>query len=76
MDKEENMQQLLWSADDPRRSWGGAIMKWKGRYLPGYVIASVGTFWTGVGTLIAMGLGVMVAIANSGVKRNVRIGRR
>ena len=63
-------------------------MKWTGLYLVGYVIfiggilaalwktgvlASVGSFWTGVGLLIAIGLGIMFAVANSGVKENIQI---
>ena len=63
-------------------------MKWTGLYLLGYVIfiggilaglwkagvlASVGTFWTIVGIVIAIGLGIMIAVANSGVKENIQI---
>ena len=66
----------------------GAVMKWTGLYLIGYVIfiagvlmalwkegvlASVGAFWTGVGVVIAIGLGIMFAVANSGVKENIQI---
>ena len=66
----------------------GAVMKWTGLYLIGYVIfiagvlmalwkegvlASVGAFWTGVGVVIAIGLGIMFAVANSGVKGNIQI---
>ena len=63
-------------------------MKWTGLYLLGYVIfmggilaalwktgvlASIGTFWTIVGIVIAIGLGIMIAVANSGVKENIQI---
>ena len=63
-------------------------MKWTGLYLLGYVIfmggilaalwktgvlASVGTFWTIVGIVVAIGLGIMIAVANSGVKENIQI---
>jgi hypothetical protein len=63
-------------------------MKWTGLYLIGYVIfiggvllalwktgvlASVGAFWTAVGVIIAIGLGIMFAVANSGVKENIQI---
>jgi hypothetical protein len=66
-------------------------MKWTGLYLLGYVIliggvlaalwktgvlASIGTFWTVVGLVIAIGLGIMFAVANSGVKENIQIDRR
>jgi hypothetical protein len=37
------------------------------------VLASIGAFWTGVGLIIAMGLGIMFAVANSGVKENIQI---
>lgn len=63
-------------------------MKWTGLYFLGYVIfmggvlaalwktgvlASVGTFWTSVGIVIAIGIGIMIAVANSGVKENIQI---
>ena len=63
-------------------------MKWTGLYLLGYIIfmggvlaalwktgvlASLGTFWTIVGLVIMIGLGIMVAVANSGVKENIQI---
>ena len=63
-------------------------MKWTGLYFLGYVIfiggvlaalwktgvlASVGAFWTGVGLVIAIGLGIMFAVASSGVKENIQI---
>ena len=65
-------------------------MKWTGLYLLGYVIViggilaafwrigileSIGTFWTGVSVVIAVGLGIILAVANSGVKENIQIGR-
>lgn len=65
-------------------------MKWTGLYLLGYVIlvggivaalwkmgvlASIGSFWTGVGLVIAVGLGIMIAVANSGTKENIQIDR-
>lgn len=63
-------------------------MKWTGMYLLGYtilvagilaalwkigVLESIGTFWTGVGLVIAIGLGIMIAVANSGSKENIHI---
>jgi hypothetical protein len=66
-------------------------MKWTGLYLVGYIIliggvlaalwktgvlASVGTFWTAVGLVIAIGLGIMFAVANSGVKENIQIDQK
>ena len=63
-------------------------MKWTGLYLLGFVILvggilaalwktgvleSIGAFWTGVGIVIMIGLGIMFAVANSGVKENIQI---
>ena len=63
-------------------------MKWAALYLLGFVfliggilaalwktdvLASIGAFLTGVGLIIAMGLGIMFAVANSGVKENIQI---
>ncbi len=63
-------------------------MKWTGMYLLGFIIvvggilaalwktgvlASIGTFWTMVGLVIAIGLGIMIAVANSGAKENIHI---
>jgi hypothetical protein len=63
-------------------------MKWTGLYLVGYVIlmggllaalwklgvlASIGTTWTLIGVVIAIGLGIMIAVSNSGSKENIEI---
>jgi hypothetical protein len=65
-------------------------MKWMGVYLLGYgllviggllalwktgVLASIGPFWVGVGLLVAIGLGIMVAVGSSGRKENITIDR-
>ena len=65
-------------------------MKWMGAYLIGYgllivggllalwktgVLASIGPFWVGVGLLVAIGLGVMLAVGSSGRKENITIDR-
>jgi hypothetical protein len=65
-------------------------MKWMGVYLLGYVLlivalllalwktgvlASIGSFWIGVGLLVALGLGIMIAVGQSGRKENVTIDR-
>lgn len=65
-------------------------MKWMGMYLLGYglvvvagvlalwktgVLASIGTFWTGVGLLVAVGLGIMIAVAGSGKKETIDVDR-
>jgi hypothetical protein len=39
------------------------------------VLESIGSFWTGVGLVIAIGLGIMIAVANSGTKENIQIDR-
>jgi predicted signal transduction protein with EAL and GGDEF domain len=66
-------------------------MKWTGMYLLGYfllisaallalwktgVLASIPPFWLGVGLLAAIGLGIMVAVANSGKKETIEVDRR
>jgi hypothetical protein len=66
-------------------------MKWTGVYLLGYVIviggimaalwtlgvlASIGTTWTLIGVTIAIGIGIMLAVADSGSKENIEIDRR
>jgi hypothetical protein len=65
-------------------------MKWMGVYLLGYgllvigallalwktgVLASIGTFWVGVGLLVAIGVGIMIAVNGSGRKENITIDR-
>lgn len=66
-------------------------MKWTGMYLIGYVIliggllaalwkmgvlVSIGTVWTLIGVVIAIGLGIMLAVASSGSKENIQIDRK
>jgi hypothetical protein len=65
-------------------------MKWTGVYLLGFlllsggvfaalwkigVLASMGTFWTGVSVVMAIGVGIILAVGNSGVKENIQIDR-
>lgn len=65
-------------------------MKWTGIYLVGYIImlggiiaalwksgilASIGTTWTIIGVVIAVGIGIMIAVANSGKKESINIER-
>lgn len=65
-------------------------MKWTGMYLLGFVIlisgllaalwklgvlASIGPTWTLIGVVIVLGLGIMVAVSNSGTKENIEIDR-
>jgi hypothetical protein len=66
-------------------------MKWTGIYLLGYVIlmggllaalwklgilASIGTTWTVIGVVIAIGIGIMLAVSSSGNKENIEIDRK
>jgi hypothetical protein len=66
-------------------------MKWTGIYLVGYVIliggllaalwklgvlASIGTTWTLIGVVIAIGIGIMLAVSSSGTKENIQIDRK
>ena len=66
-------------------------MKWAGLYLVGFVVLvggvlaalwqmgilqSVGTTWTVIGLVIAIGLGIMFAVSNSGTKENIQIDRK
>ena len=65
-------------------------MKWLGASLIGYgllvlaavlalwktgVLASIGPFWTGVGLVAAIGLGIIFAVANSGRKESIEVNR-
>ena len=65
-------------------------MKWTRIYLVGYlvmlvgvlaalwksgVIERIGTTWTIIGVVIAIGIGIMVAVANSGKKESINIER-
>jgi len=66
-------------------------MKWTGIYLLGYVIliggllaalwklgvlARIGTTWTLIGVMIAIGIGIMLAVTSSGNKENIEIDRK
>jgi hypothetical protein len=66
-------------------------MKWTGIYLIGYVIlvggllaalwkmgilASIGVAWTLIGVVIAIGIGIMLAVSSSGRKDNIEINRK
>lgn len=65
-------------------------MKFMGIYLIGYVLllvgallalwktgvlASIGPAWTGIGLVVAIGLGIMIAVANSGEKKTIEVDR-
>jgi hypothetical protein len=63
-------------------------MKWMGIYLMGYVILvagivaalwkagvleRLGTTWTAIGLVIAVGFGIMIAVTSSGEKKIVEV---
>jgi hypothetical protein len=65
-------------------------MKWAGMYLIGFMILmggvlaalwktgmlqTIGTTWTIIGVVIAVGLGIMISVSNSGRKENISIDR-
>ena len=65
-------------------------MKWTGMYLLGYIVLmggvlaalwklgileNVGLAWTSIGVVILIGIGIMIAVSNSGSKQNVEIDR-
>ena len=39
------------------------------------VLASIGTTWVAIGVVIAIGLGIMIAVANSGEKKTIEVDR-
>ena len=66
-------------------------MKWAGLYLLGFIVLiggilaalwklgvlqTVSTTWIVIGVVILLGLGIMAAVANSGMKENIQIDRR
>ena len=65
-------------------------MKWTGMYLLGYVIfvgglmgalwklgvlERLGTTWTVIGIVIAIGIGIMMAVTGSGEKKTIEVDR-
>jgi hypothetical protein len=40
------------------------------------ILARIGTTWTLIGLAIILGLGTMIAVANSGAKENIQIDRK
>ena len=66
-------------------------MKWTGFYLLGYVIliggllaalwkmgvlASIGAAWSLIAVVIAIGIGIMLAVSSSSKRGNIEIGRK
>ena len=40
------------------------------------ILDSIGTTWTVIGVVIAVGLGIMIAVSHSGSKENIEIDRK
>jgi len=66
-------------------------MKWTGMYFLGFVVllggllaalwklgilATIGTTWTLIGVVIAIGLGIMISVSSSGAKESIEIDRK
>ena len=66
-------------------------MKWTGVYLIGYVVliggvgaalwkmgvlASIGAVWSLIAVMIAIGIGIMLAVTSSRSRGNIEIGRK
>ncbi len=66
-------------------------MKWTGLFLVGYfifivgvlaalwklgILEKIGTAWTLIGVVIAIGIGIMLAVSSSGTKENIEINRK
>jgi hypothetical protein len=66
-------------------------VKWAVMYLVGFVVLvggvlaalwklgildSIGTTWTVIGVVIAIGIGIMIAVTHSGSKENIEIDRK
>jgi hypothetical protein len=66
-------------------------VKWAGMFLVGFIIlmggvlaalwklgvlAKIGTTWTIIGVVIAVGLGIMISVGSSGAKENIQIDRK
>ena len=65
-------------------------MKWTGMYLLGYaifvggliaalwklgILERIGTTWTVIGVVIAIGIGIMMAVTGSGEKKTIEVDR-
>ncbi|MDB5812175.1 MAG: hypothetical protein JWN94_4297 [Betaproteobacteria bacterium] len=66
-------------------------MKFTGMYLFGFIVfiggvlaalwkagilAEIGTTWTVIGVVIAIGIGIMFAVSSSGTRENIEINRK
>ena len=66
-------------------------MKWAGMYLVGFILLiggvmaalwktgildRIGSTWTVIGLVIAIGFGIMISVSHSGTKENIQIDRK
>jgi hypothetical protein len=66
-------------------------MKWAGMYFVGFVVLiggmlgalwklgvlqTIDTTWIAIGVVILIGMGIMISVANSGIKENIQIDRK
>jgi len=73
-----------------RQEQEGTSMKWMNAYLIGYfiflagialalwkigILASIGSTWALIGLVIAVGIGIMVSVTNSGEKKTIEVDR-
>jgi hypothetical protein len=40
------------------------------------ILATIGTTWTVIGVVIAIGLGIMISVSSSGTKESIEIDRK
>jgi hypothetical protein len=40
------------------------------------ILDSIGTTWTVIGVVIAIGFGIMISVSNSGAKENIQIDQK
>ena len=40
------------------------------------ILARIGTTWTVIGVVIAVGVGIMISVGSSGAKENIQIDRK
>jgi hypothetical protein len=88
----KTMARVFFASSTAFLSKGGEeAMKWAGMYFVGFailvggllaalwklgILARVGTTWTLIGVAILLGLGIMIAVTNSGSKENIQIDRK
>jgi hypothetical protein len=84
-----SIQRLVrWQTDRAHHGSHAGDMKWAGMYLFGFlvlvgallaalwklgVLERIGTAWTLIGVAVLLGIGIMIAVTNSGRKDNIEI---